>query len=113
MPLPKGIITIWSGAIADIPGGWALCDGTLGTPDLRDRFIIGAGSTFAPDATGGAATHSHPFTTDGHFHTLTVAFTNATGMGLSGTTTTDTDTGNTNAVSSYPPYYALAYIMKT
>lgn len=40
--LPKGIITMWSGSIAAIPSGWALCDGTNGTPDLRDRFIAGA-----------------------------------------------------------------------
>lgn len=40
--IPRGIITMWSGAIAAIPPGWALCDGTNGTPDLRDRFIAGA-----------------------------------------------------------------------
>lgn len=40
--LPKGIITMWSGSIAAIPSGWVLCDGTNGTPDLRDRFIVGA-----------------------------------------------------------------------
>jgi len=40
--VPKGVIVMWSGAIANIPAGWALCDGTNGTPDLRDRFVIGA-----------------------------------------------------------------------
>lgn len=40
--LPRGIITMWSGRITDIPSGWALCDGTNGAPDLRDRFIVGA-----------------------------------------------------------------------
>lgn len=40
--LPRGIITMWSGTIVTIPSGWALCDGTNGTPDLRDRFIVGA-----------------------------------------------------------------------
>lgn len=40
--LPTGIICMWSGTIATIPSGWLLCDGTSGTPDLRDRFIIGA-----------------------------------------------------------------------
>ncbi len=40
--VPKGVIVMWSGRIADIPPGWALCDGTNGTPDLRDRFIVGA-----------------------------------------------------------------------
>ena len=40
----RGLIVMWSGAIAEIPPGWALCDGTQGTPDLRDRFIVGARS---------------------------------------------------------------------
>lgn len=54
--IAAGIITMWSGAIGAIPSGWFLCDGTNGTPDLRDRFIVGAGSTYAVNATGGAAT---------------------------------------------------------
>ena len=40
--VPRGVIVMWSGSIADIPQGWALCDGTNGTPDLRDRFVVGA-----------------------------------------------------------------------
>lgn len=40
--VPKGVIVMWSGMIADIPSGWALCDGSNGTPDLRDKFIVGA-----------------------------------------------------------------------
>jgi len=54
--IAAGIITMWSGSIGAIPSGWFLCDGTNGTPDLRDRFIVGAGSTYAVNATGGAAT---------------------------------------------------------
>lgn len=54
--LPAGVILLWSGAVADVPPGWAICDGTAGTPDLRDRFIVGAGSTYAVGATGGNAT---------------------------------------------------------
>jgi microcystin-dependent protein len=54
--VPTGVITLWFGSIASIPAGWLLCDGTLGTPNLRDRFIVGAGSTYAVNATGGAAT---------------------------------------------------------
>lgn len=54
--IAAGIITMWSGAIGAIPSGWFLCDGTNGTPDLRDRFIVGAGSTYAVNNTGGAAT---------------------------------------------------------
>ena len=52
--VPSGIITMWSGAIADIPLGWALCDGSNGTPDLRDRFIVGAGGSYNVGDTGGA-----------------------------------------------------------
>lgn len=39
--LPKGFIGMWSGSIASIPTSFALCDGNNGTPDLRDRFIVG------------------------------------------------------------------------
>ena len=55
--VPAGVIVMWAGLLANIPTGWALCDGQAGTPDLRDRFIKGAGTD--PGATGGAATHSH------------------------------------------------------
>src|SRR5262245_14075787 len=42
--LPSGVIVMWSGTIATIPSGWFLCDGTNGTPDLRDKFVVGATS---------------------------------------------------------------------
>ena len=54
--VPQGGIIMWSGSIASIPSGWNLCDGTNGTPDLRDRFVVGAGNTYAVDETGGANT---------------------------------------------------------
>lgn len=54
--IPVGLIAMWSGSIASIPSGWALCDGSSGRPDLRNRFIVGAGSTYAVGATGGATT---------------------------------------------------------
>ena len=41
--LPYGSITMWYGSVATIPVGWALCDGTNGTPNLVDRFVVGAG----------------------------------------------------------------------
>lgn len=53
--LPAGVITLWSGAIAAVPSGWYLCDGTNGTPNLRDRFVVGAGTTYAVGDTGGSA----------------------------------------------------------
>lgn len=49
-----GQVIMWYGAAIDIPDGWALCDGTGGTPDLRNRFIVGAGDTYALNDTGGA-----------------------------------------------------------
>ena len=52
--VPTGAILLWSGASTAIPGGWALCDGTSGRPDLRDRFVIGAGNSYAVGATGGS-----------------------------------------------------------
>jgi microcystin-dependent protein len=52
-PVPSGGIIIWSGTIASIPSGWALCNGANGTPDLRDRFVVGAGSLYNTEDTGG------------------------------------------------------------
>lgn len=78
--IPKGGITIWCGDETTIPHGWQLCDGTNGTPDLRDRFVRGGEM---PNEKGGSmgvlltnATmpkHSHAFSTtiDGaHSHTI-------------------------------------------
>jgi len=65
--LPAGVIVMWSGSIASIPSGWLLCNGSSGTPDLRDRFIVGAGTTYAVAATGGSANAvvvSHTHTAD-------------------------------------------------
>lgn len=49
-----GQVIMWYGAEVDIPDGWALCNGTNGTPDLRNRFIVGAGDDYPLSATGGA-----------------------------------------------------------
>lgn len=49
---PPGGIILWSGTIASIPSGWVLCNGTNGTPDLTDRFVIGAGGSFNPNTSG-------------------------------------------------------------
>jgi len=93
-PLPSGAILLWSGSIGSIPAGYYLCNGSNGTPDLRDRFIVGAGSTYAVDATGGSAdaivvSHTHTATsavTDpGHTHTLSPANRQVYNSGASGT----------------------------
>lgn len=52
--VPPGVILMWSGSIASIPSGWALCNGSNGTPNLLSRFIVGAGSSYAVGDTGGA-----------------------------------------------------------
>lgn len=57
--LPAGAVCLWSGSEATIPGGWALCDGTAGTPNLQDRFVVAEGSSHTYDTTGGASSHSH------------------------------------------------------
>ena len=77
--IPTGLISMWSGSILNIPSGWLLCDGTSGTPDLRDRFVVGAGSTYIPGTSGGSAnatlpSHNHTFTgtaMDAHNHSTT------------------------------------------
>lgn len=52
--LPRGIITMWAGAADNVPSGWHLCDGSQDTPDLRNMFIVGAGSSYSPGNTGGS-----------------------------------------------------------
>ena len=51
--VPVGTVLFWYGKLADMPEGFALCDGTNGTPDLRDRFVVGAGGEYVLGATGG------------------------------------------------------------
>ena len=79
--IPTGGIIIWSGASNAIPSGWLLCNRSSGTPDLRNRFVVGAGSTYAVGATGGSAdaivvSHNHTATStstvtdSGHFHDM-------------------------------------------
>jgi hypothetical protein len=146
---PSGGIIMWSGSVASIPSGWVLCNGSNGTPDLRNRFVVGAGSTYAVDATGGSAdtitvSHTHTFSgttaeNGSHNHTYQTGVNTAlTSQGSNGNfgggtpddtsiiyntssagahthtysgTTASTGSSGTNA--NLPPYYALAYIMKT
>jgi len=56
--LPRSSVIMWYGQPNTVPSGWHLCDGTNGTPDLRDRFVIGAGSSYAAGATGGASSQT-------------------------------------------------------
>lgn len=80
--VPSGVIVMWSGVVADVPAGWLLCDGTNGTPDLRGRFIVGAGGEYTPGSKGGAAevtlskdqlpAHAHTFLGEAHTHQGTI-----------------------------------------
>ena len=90
--VPTGVITMWYGSIASIPSGWFLCDGTNSTPDLRDRFIVGAGTTYAVNATGGSANAI----VVSHTHTATSTFT---GSAMGTHTHTATDSGHTHTLA--------------
>ncbi len=145
---PVGGIIMWSGTIAAIPTGWALCNGSNGTPDLRNRFIIGAHSDNAGVAnttvtgtstlTGGSkdainVSHTHTATSTvsdpGHTHTIPnadgsvfgtsansnrglLSSTSSSFTGITVATSISTE-GSSGTNANLPPYYALAFIMKT
>ena len=135
-----GMIMLWSGSSASIPSGWLLCDGTSSTPDLRNRFVVGAGSTYAVGATGGSAdavvvshTHTATVTDPGHSHTPSPSTnflraqggqngsnsgsnwrndTLTIGSATTGITVANSTEGVSGTNANLPPYYALCYIMK-
>ena len=133
---PSGGIIIWSGSQAAIPSGWYLCDGNNSTPNLTDRFIVGAGSTYNVADTGGSAnatlvshTHTATVTDPGHTHSYsggnnlyayaadggTVLFrssTLSTNTKTTGITVANSTVGSSATNANLPPYYALCYIMK-
>src|SRR3989338_9908562 len=130
----QGMILMWSGIIASVPAGFALCDGNNGTPDLRDRFIVGARQDDAGQAktnitgaltkTGGAATKS---LATNEIPDLSIAIASRTDNSAAGDSnaaveaqannsqitgaTTNTGGANGQAFSLLNPYYALAFIM--
>lgn len=67
---PVGGIIMWSGLLVNIPAGWVLCDGTAGTPDMRDRFVVGPAAGVDPGGTGGSSSLSHAGTAVGN-HVVT------------------------------------------
>jgi len=71
--VPSGLIILWYGAVVDIPAGWYLCNGANGTPNLQDRFIVGAGGSYAVGNTGGSAAITPTGTVDIQEHILTIA----------------------------------------
>ncbi len=131
--VPSGVIMMWSGTIATIPSGYYLCDGTNGTPDLRDKFIVGAkqdsGGVAKTNITG-SLTQSGGSTTiaTGNLPasglTLTIPLYSPNAGGTSGvpqntpgpsdTTSNTYTTSNMGSGNPYTqPYFALAYIMKS
>jgi len=100
--VPSGVIALWSGSTGSIPSGWVICDGTNSTPDLRDRFVVGAGNSYAVDATGGSNTVALSTSElPGHTHTGTTASDGAHTHNVSGNTSnsgthTHTLSGNTS-----------------
>lgn len=137
---PTGGIIMWSGSIGSIPNGWGLCNGTNGTPDLRDRFVIGAGSSYAVTQTGGTKdavvvshTHTAYVADPGHTHTTVqmIGDNNVDGVdsttrrsgdhhnqnrnvgsSVTGITVSNSTEGVSGVNQNLPPYFALAYIMK-
>lgn len=107
-----GMIQLWSGSIASIPPGWALCDGTKGTPNLLNRMVMAAGDVYAPDAVGGTSGHTHT-SDETHTHVLAGgAAIDKGGTEWLAETQAPSKGGVTGSSPHLPFYYALAYIMK-
>ena len=138
--IPIGGIILWSGSTESIPNGWALCNGFNGTTNLQDRFVVGAGSGYTVNATGGSADavvvqHNHSYSNfsnpGNHTHTYDRSdagagteggnqgvhdFNSSTSTGGGGSHTHSFDIDNegvSGTNKNLPPYYALAYIMRT
>jgi hypothetical protein len=126
--VPTGMVMMWSGAANAIPSGYVLCDGNNSTPDLRDRFVVGAGSGYAVGNTGGSSSvtltaaqmpsHTHTYS---DLYVLQQALSPGIDIDFNATTwdPNGNRTGTTNSAGSgqshenRPPYYALCYVMKT
>ena len=108
----SGMIILWSGSTGNIPSGFVLCNGSNSTPDLRDRFVIGAGSSYSVGATGGSANvtlstnqipshahsgnaHTHSFNVGNHTHSFSGSGSSSHTHNLVIGTNTS---GNTNSV---------------
>ena len=138
-----GMIILWYGNTGNIPGGFVLCDGQNSTPDLRDRFIIGAGNNFSAGSTGGSNSVTlSEANLPSHRHFVvsnSLGGQNRTGSNVSANNQVAKGTGAGNLFESYnlastggnasagrsslvgsgtafdnkPLYHALCYIMKT
>ena len=122
--IPTGVIVMWSGSVATIPSGFVLCDGNNSTPDLRDRFIVGAKQDDSGTAktnilgsltqTGGSTTDSISFTASTGHEIVTTNASSAYNGAQGGSRDRHTHTVSASmTVDIVPPFYALAFIMKT
>ncbi|MBO7612063.1 MAG: hypothetical protein J6T23_07630 [Elusimicrobia bacterium] len=120
--VPKGAIIIWSGSVNDIPAGWVLCDGSNGTPDLTDRFVLGAGHNYAIGARAGEEehiltidempSHSHEYYTGKGESTSMSGYVANAEVGQLYQVLSTNSVGKSKPHNNMPPYYALCYIMK-
>lgn len=118
----SGFVAMYHGAVVDIPDGWYLCDGNNSTPDLRGKFVVGAGGDYSPGDTGGEdshtltvaelAAHAHTISNMAHGGETSVGSPNAWMHGMGGTHTT-LSAGGGAAHENRPPFYALCFIMKS
>lgn len=112
VPDPEiGTIIIWQGSKETVPDSWSLCDGSNGTPDLRNRFLVGNSVGLPLGSSGGSDSHDHDFTGDGHTHILPGGPDIQTGTGLNDNTHGNSIVGTTDPKSNLPPWYSLCFIM--
>lgn len=122
--VPVGTIVIWSGTADNIPTGWQLCDGTNGTPDLRDKFVLGAGTAHSAGETGGEEevtltvnqmpSHGHSLSNSygaGNINGNAYNFANKY-QRVQADRTSIASAGGNQPHNNMPPYYTLCYIMK-
>jgi len=110
--LEHGIIYGWTGNPVYVPDGFVICDGSNGTPDLRDRFIVGALSTYGVGEKNGVTVHVHTFRSDSHMHTRPAGDVVQSGTARDKDANLRIDTGTTDPADHTPPFYALCFLMK-
>jgi len=102
----------WPWSIDSIPSGWHLCDGTLGTPDYRNCYLVGAGDAYNPGDSFGSDSQQHAFTGDGHDHTILAGTQLEVGTGARLKVDTNQAVGTTDPADNRPQSKALNWIMK-